>query len=164
MPRLAGGRAATGCAELPSISPEPDLGELVGDPVQLVRLQEYFPAPNSGFDAQARLVVTSQAEWEATWRHVWHGHSPVPATPAVDFEREVVLVAAMGSRSSGGYHIQLQQAAAQSNRVVVRVIETSPGSRCFTTAALTEPVDVVRLPRTSLPIDFQTVKTVRECD
>jgi hypothetical protein len=154
---------AAGCAELPSISPAPDLGELVGEPVQLVRLREYFPAYSSGFGVQARLVVTSQAEWEAAWQRVWHGSSPVPAAPVVDFEREVVLLAAMGSRSSGGYHVQVQQAVAQADRVVVRVIETSPGSGCITFAAFTEPVDIVKLPRTAVPIEFQTVTTVHEC-
>ncbi|HYR07775.1 MAG TPA: protease complex subunit PrcB family protein, partial [Longimicrobium sp.] len=133
-------------------------------PVQLIRLQEYFPPHNSGFGEQARLVVTGQAEWETAWRRVWEGHSPVPAAPAVDFEREVVLVAAMGSRPNGGHHIQVKQAAAQADRVVVRVVETSPGKACFTTAAFTEPVDVVKLPRTPLPIEFQTVKAVHECD
>ncbi|WP_420128609.1 protease complex subunit PrcB family protein [Longimicrobium sp.] len=153
---------AAGCAELPSISP--GLDTLPGEPVQLVRLQEYFPAYNSGFEMQARLVVTSQAEWEATWQRIWQNTRPVPAPPAVDFQHEVVLVAAMGSRSSGGHHIQLQQAAAQPGNVVVRVVETFPGEACVVTAAITEPVDVVRLPRTSQPIQFQTVKQVHACD
>jgi hypothetical protein len=154
---------AAGCAELPLTGSDSELEELVGEPVQLIRLQEYFPLHDSGFGEQARLVVTSQAEWETAWRRVWHGHSPVPAAPAVDFEREVVLVAAMGGRSSGGYQIQVEKAAAQADRVVARVIETSPGKGCFTTAAFSEPVDVVKLPRTPLPIEFQTVKAVHEC-
>jgi hypothetical protein len=155
---------AAGCAELPLVGTGPELDELAGEPVQIIQLQEYFPRYNSGISEQARLVVTSRAEWELAWRRVWHGHSPVPAAPAVDFDREVVLVAAMGGRSSGGYQIQVTQAAAQADRVVVRVVETSPGKGCFTTAAFSEPVDVVKLPRTALPIDFQTVKVVHECD
>jgi hypothetical protein len=154
---------AAGCAELPLIGPDTGQEELVGEPVQFIRLQEYFPAYDSGFGEQARLVVASQAEWETAWRHVWHGHSPVPAAPAVDFDREVVLVAAMGGRSSGGYQIEVTQAVAQAARVVVRVVETSPGSGCFVTAGFSEPVDVVKLPRTPLPIEFRTVKVVNEC-
>jgi hypothetical protein len=152
---------AAGCSELPSISPEPDQDTLPGEPVQLVRLQEYFP--HSGFPARARLVVESQADWEAVWQRLWQDARTVPAPPAVDFEREVVLVAAMGTRPSGGYQIQLQQAAAQSGAVVVRVAETSPGGGCIVTFALTAPVDIARLPRTALPIEFQTVKAVHEC-
>ena len=153
---------AAGCAELPLVDPDPELGELVGEPVQIIQLQEYFPRYDSGISEQARLVVTSQAEWEVAWGRVWHGHSPVPAAPAVDFDREVVLVAAMGARSSGGYHIQVTQAAAQADRVVVRVVESSPGRGCITTAAFSEPVDVVKLPRSPLPIVFQTMKVVNE--
>jgi hypothetical protein len=154
---------AAGCADLPLISSGPGQDVLDGDPVQVVRLQEYFPATNSGFEEQARLVVTSQAEWEAAWARIWRNHSPVPPTPLIDFEREVVLVAAMGSRSSGGYHVKVQAAAAQADRVVVRVVETSPGSGCVVTHAFTEPVDVVRLPRTPLAIEFRTAKEVHDC-
>ena len=47
--------------------------------------------------------------------------------------------------------------------MAVRVLETSPGSGCITLAAFTHPVDIVRLPRTPLPVRFHTVKTVHEC-
>ncbi|HEX5869362.1 MAG TPA: protease complex subunit PrcB family protein [Longimicrobium sp.] len=154
---------AAACAELPSISPGLDQEPLGGEPVQLARLQEYFPAYNSGFEERTQLVVRTQAEWEQAWRRMWKNHSPVPAAPAVDFEREVLVLAAMGTRSSGGYRVQVQHAAAHPDHVVVRVIETSPGGGCVTTAALSEPVDVARLPRTDLPIRFRVVETVHEC-
>jgi hypothetical protein len=154
---------AAGCAELPSISPGPERDQLAGEAVQLTRLDQYFPPYNTGFEEQARLVVDSREAWEAAWVRVWKNHGEVPPAPAVDFSREIVLLAAMGVRYSGGHHVRMPAAAVQPNRVVVRVVETSPGSGCVTTAALTEPVDVVKLPRTPLPIEFQTVKTVHEC-
>lgn len=155
---------AGACSELPTLGQDPERNTLEGEPVQLVRFAEYFPAFNSGFDQQTRLVVQNQAQWEAAWQRLWHNHWPVPATPAVNFETHVVVLAAMGSRATGGFRIQVDEAATRSDHVMVRVIETSPGRQCFTTQAFTEPVDAVKLSRTSLPIRFQTVSTVHECD
>jgi hypothetical protein len=155
---------AAGCAELPSIAPGLHHDELVGEPVPLVRLQDPFAIDYSGFEAPARVVVESPVEWEIVWRRIWRNHDPVPATPSIDFDREQVLFVAMGGRPTGGYSVRVTAAAAQGDRVAVRVVETSPGSGCVLTQATTAPIDIVKLPRTSKPIDFQTVKTVRECD
>ena len=155
---------AAGCGELPSMDPGVDPDLLGGERIEIIRLDEYFPPFNSGFMEQTRRVVQSQAVWEQVWARMWANHHPVPPVPSIDFEREMVLLAAMGGRSSGGYRVQVQAAAALADRVAVRVIETSPGGNCIVTAALTEPVDVVRIPRTPLPVEFRTVTAVHRCE
>ena len=46
---------------------------------------------------------------------------------------------------------------------VTYVTATSPGNRCFTTGALTQPVDVIRLPQGLEPMAFQRQAVVRDC-
>jgi hypothetical protein len=151
---------AAGCGgELPSISP--DLDTLPGEPVQVVRLEAYYP--HAGFDTSARLVVENEAEWTLVWQRLWSDHDRIPALPSIDFERERVLVAAMGRRPTGGYAIRVDAAAAQEAHLAVRVVQTSPGGVCLLTQAITAPIDIVKLPRTSQPIQFQTVRKVDEC-
>jgi hypothetical protein len=151
-----------GCSELPTVR-QGERNVLDTQQVALVRFDAYFPAYNSGFGEPVRRVVDDAAEWEDAWRELWRSHNPVPPAPAVDFSREVVLLAAMGTRSSGGYSIHVEDAAAKGDHVTVRVIETSPGRACGVTAALTEPVDIVKLSRTPLPIRWETVKSVHDC-
>lgn len=153
----------TACGELPFTTPGPERNELGGEPVQVTRLRADFPAYYSGLGEQARLVVKSQGEWEVVWRRMWSNHHPVPPAPPIDFDRELVLVAAMGSRATGGYAIRVTEAAALSDHVAVRVVETSPGGACVLTQAVTAPVDVVTLPRTPLPVRFRNEKAVHEC-
>lgn len=155
---------AGACSESPTARQDAPLEALVGNPVQLARFQEYFPAFNSGYGRQTRLVVTTQAEWEAAWARTWENEEPRPPAPAVDFTREVVLLAAMGSRPSGGFRIRVEAAAARTDHTAVRVVEMSPGGNCIVTAALTEPVDIVRLPRAALPVRWETVRAVHSCD
>jgi hypothetical protein len=160
---LAATLLAGACSEPPTARQDPVADALGGNPVQLVRFTQYFPADNSGFERQTRVVVSSQAAWEAAWRQIWKNESPVPPAPAVNFDTHVVLLASMGVRGSGGHTVRLAAAANRGDHVGVRVIETSPGSSCVTTAAITEPVDVVLLPRTPLPVLWETDRVVHEC-
>jgi len=153
---------AGGCTELPTVRhmEQKTFGE---GQVALVRFDVQFPAYYSGFGEQTRRVVTNQSEWEAAWRQLWHNVRPIPDAPPVDFDREIVLLAAMGSRGTGGYTIHVEDAAVNGDHVTVRVIETSPGRGCGTTQAVTAPADVVKLTRTPLPIRFETVRSVHDC-
>jgi len=45
----------------------------------------------------------------------------------------------------------------------VIVTATSPGNRCVTTQALTQPVEVIRLPQGLEPMAFQRQAVVRDC-
>lgn len=155
---------ASACADLASPL-DPDLDELEpgGEPVAISALEHPHSRFYSGITEQERIVVEDQVEWEQVWARLWRNTSPVPDTPPVDFAREFVIVAAMGTRPSGGYSIRVDEARAYAGHVTVHVVETSPGRGCVVTMAITAPVDVVKIPRTPLEVRFRTSKTVHEC-
>jgi hypothetical protein len=92
----------------------------------------------AGLTTRERLVVRSPAEWSAVWDQITASHRPQPAPPAIDFGTEVVLVASMGARPSGGYVITIDSAKVVAGEFRVHVRETSPVD-CGTTAAITQP-------------------------
>jgi hypothetical protein len=118
---------------------------------------------NSGLVESRRLVVRDADAWASTWAAVWRNMTPAPSRPDVDFSREMVIVAALGQRTSGGYDIVVDSATATESELVVHVRATSPGASCFVTGALTQPVDIVRLPATTLPVKFVEDAVVHEC-
>lgn len=115
----------------------------------------------SGLRDSARLVVRDAPAWRATWDAIQREMSPPPPAPAVDFAREMVVVAALGTRPSGGWEIVVDSALASAAEVEVYIRRLAPGRGCFTTAAISTPVDVVRLPRRDVPVRF-TERLVRE--
>ena len=117
----------------------------------------------SGFDTQQQLVVRDSATWATTWTRLLGSHSPKPPLPAVDFSREMLVIASMGTRSSGGYTVGIDSVFLARDTVFFRVRETSPGSRCGTTAALTSPVGLARVERTDRPIAFTISSVTTEC-
>jgi hypothetical protein len=109
------------------------------------------------------LVVRSQAEWVGQWARITANRGPLPAAPAVDWSREMLLMAAMGSRPTGGYAITIDRVIETSRTLDVYIVRSSPGSRCGVTAALTSPVDIVRVARSNKDVRWYPRDVVNEC-
>jgi hypothetical protein len=118
---------------------------------------------NSGLRTAERLVIRDQATWQTTWAAIGRNSIAVPPPPAIDFEREMLVVAALGERSTGGYSIIVESASATGEALTVRIHSTAPGSTCVTTQAFTQPVDVARLPRMQGPVTFADEASVSDC-
>jgi protease stability complex PrcB-like protein len=118
----------------------------------------------SGMRQSQRLVVRDQATWQQTWSTIWSNTSAVPALPAVDFDREMVIVAALGERTSGGFSILVDRVTESGNGLTVSVRSVSPGSSCIVTLALTQPVDIVRVTRRDGMVSFTETTAVQNCN
>ena len=98
----------------------------------------------SGMTTRQRLVVHDVATWTNVWQQLVGSLQPPPALPAIDFGTTVVVVAGMGERTSGGYTVTINEVQVNSaGNASITVTEQSPGPSCATTAAITDPADVV---------------------
>ncbi len=103
-------------------------------------LQESY----SGLRSALRAVVQDSAAFREVWDRATPWHRPVPA---IDFTRDMVIVAAMGARSSTGHAIHIQSVRAEGPALQVRVLLAPAAPGCGRGAAETYPVDIVRAPR-----------------
>ena len=87
----------------------------------------------------------------------------MPLLPAVRFSKEMLVVASMGTRPTGGYTITIDSVWVAGDSLRVAVREQSPGPRCGTTAALSAPVALARLRRSELPVAFTSRPVVHDC-
>jgi hypothetical protein len=117
----------------------------------------------SGFGARRRLVVRDAATWDSVWTRFVGSVRPVPATPAVDFTTQMVLVATMGTKNSGGYSISIDAVNQNEQGTIAVVRETSPGTRCAVTGALTSPAVAVFVPLNPGPVSFREKAEIRSC-
>jgi hypothetical protein len=67
--------------------------------------------------------------------------------PTVDFSGDMVIVVAMGARSSTQQNILIQSVKAAGPTLQVRVLLVAPGPGCVVGNMETYPVDMVRVPR-----------------
>lgn len=132
-------------------------------PVTRLRTEPYPLTFSSGLRAPQRSVVRDEGAWREAWAAIWSNHSPTPPLPAVDFTREMIIVVALGERRSGGYSILIDSAAVSDGGLVIWVHTISPGPRCVTTGALTQPVDAARLPQLPGRAEFRERAEVSDC-
>ena len=89
-------------------------------------------------DAKQAAVKTVEA-----WKQLWQQHSPDRPLPAVDFTKEMVVGAFMGSRPSAGYTLEIVSAIEASGTLVVRYREASPSRGTMTAQVITSPYHLV---------------------
>ena len=101
----------------------------------------------TGIDEELRTLVRTQQEWEDLWSRLAANRIPRPAPPPVNFSEEVVVVAAMGTRPTGGHAIRIDSVRYEKDTLWVDVTSVIPGPTCMTTQALTAPVAAVAVER-----------------
>ena len=149
---LAAFLCLAGCDETPT---EPQ-----GEPVAF---QTVTQASFSGLSASRRDVVRNLDDWNQVWSEIHANVSPAPGLPEVDFSQEMVLLAAMGEQASGCFQIQIRSVAAQEGLVTAAVEEIEPGEGCVCTAALSQPVHVVRTARNDVAVAFDLARSLQDC-
>jgi PrcB C-terminal len=115
------------------------------------------------FASETMLAVRDQPSWQMLWSQMTADQIPAPQLPAVDFTKDVVLVAAAGTRPSGGYSISITDATGSAGAVTVNVTITSPGSTCAVTAVVTSPVDIASVARQDGTVGFVVTRKTHNC-
>lgn len=118
---------------------------------------------DSGIERETLSVIKDPAAWQTLWNSIHANVSPAPALPAVDFTREMILVAAAGQKPSSGYAMTITSAVEANGEVTVSVDAMSPGSKCVGLTVMTSPVDLARVTRRDGPVRFNVARRTRDC-
>ena len=159
--------ASPGCRKPEPVAPENtaivDANALPSGPIVVTRLR---PGPDSftyssGITVPRRELIRDEAAWRAAWAEIWARTGPtLPPLPVIDFTRDMIVLAALGQRNSGGYGITVDSTTRATSGIVVWITKLTPGN-CGTLAALTQPVDVVSMPRVTGTVEFREREAVR---
>ncbi len=86
----------------------------------------------------------------------------IEATKPVDFTSSQVLVSSIGEKPTGGYEVTASEMEELDDRVVVTVVQSSPGPGCITSQAVTHPFEFVLIP-SDKPIEIFERQRVDNC-
>lgn len=127
-----------------------------GAEVEIRRIGSWI---SSGIKGSRRLVIRDSTTWAQFWSELGAG-----VQPKVDFGRDLVIAVASGEQSTGGHDIAVQRVTREGGELGIEVLETSASPECLTTAALTQPVDVVMVPTAGVTgWSFVDRKATRPC-
>lgn len=150
---------AAGCigATAPTVGPEP------------IAITRFAPdnrafSSFSGISAPTRMVVRDTSTWRTTWQRINQPFIPQPPLPTIDFSREMVVLAGLGTEPSGGYELRIERATRDTIGIDVQLRRTAPGAGCPVIAAMTQPIDLVRVPLSEQPVRFSELTEVTPCE
>ncbi len=122
-------------------------------PVEFRSITE-LTGPIGGPPDPARVTIRDADAWARFWDELPKTVSPAPQRPTVDFKQEMLMVVAMGRRSSGGHHISIEGVYRHDGRLLVDVLEVSPSIGCLTTQVITTSITGVALASSAAPVEF----------
>ena len=133
--------------------------------VALTRLRDAPSAYTSysGLSDSALLVVRDSSAWRELWQRVNRPFIPSPPPPEVDFQQEMIVVAALGRRPTAGHDIMIEGAEQDSTGIEIVVRRSEPAPGCPVAAAVTQPVDLARMRADGRAVRFRERQVVVPC-
>ena len=108
----------------------------------------------SGVKEARHEVIRDADAWEKFWKLHSVSGSSVEKIPAVNFAREMVIAATMGTKRTGGYTIEIVRVEPAGKSLQIVVKQTSPPPGALTIQALTAPFHFVAVPKSDLKPEF----------
>jgi hypothetical protein len=122
-----------------------------------------FKSLYSNIPQPRRLVIRDEESWAKLWAQMVAAGVVQNSPPVVDFEKEQIVVAAMGERKAAGYEITITGVERSGSNLVVDVASTAPAPTCDRSEVITTPLHAVRMTRTDEPIVFNETSVVLGC-
>ncbi|MET8152453.1 hypothetical protein ACIBSW_10015 [Actinoplanes sp. NPDC049668] len=91
-------------------------------------------------------VVRDADEWTRQWAGSPSGDRFGPPVPAVDWQTEMCVVAALGACSNTGYSVLIDAIQVFNRHMRAMAWEIRPGGKCVTLCAITYPIHAVAVP------------------
>ena len=127
---------------------------LSADGAQSLPVRTLAKGAFSGIRNAREEIVTSAEEWEKLWKQHATSGGAAEKVPAVDFTREMVIIATMGAKPTGGYAIEIVSADVHGRNLRISVRRTSPPPGAITIQAFTAPFHFAAVPRRKLKPEF----------
>ena len=124
-----------GCHErLPTAASEP----------HVFQLETLVSARQSGITNSRREVITDAGRWSAFLSEADLGGQSIPT---VDFSKEMVIVAALGTQADSCKSVAISSATSDETRVIIHVNEQRLPASCTCPPIIVTPVHVVKTAR-----------------
>ena len=164
VPLVVGHLALIGCCvEVALAQPSVQRVQRGSVPVTRLRAAPIAYSTYSGIVDSMRAVVRDSTRWRMVWERLNRPFFPPPALPSIDFQREMVVVAALGAKPSGGYDVIIESAEQDSIGIEVALRRENPAPGCPVAAVVTQPTDLARIPVSEQPVRFRERTVVVPC-
>lgn len=123
-------------------------------------IQRSIPGQSGG---EVREAARDAAAWASLWSRLREGAGDIlpEEPPAVDFDREMVIAAAMPTQGCVS-RVTLQGISQRRGELVVDLLEAPPAPNCVCITS-ERPLHIVRLPQSPDPVRFEVTRGQTSC-
>lgn len=118
---------------------------------------------SSAYIPEQNRVIRDPISWQFLWAEAFRTRQPVPPAPVVDFNRDMVLLVAIGGRPNGGHSVGIDSVVVYQAGMVIEATESAPAGNCFTLSVLTSPAVAIRVPIATGEVRFRRQLRVHNC-
>lgn len=104
----------------------------------------------SAIDEPRQVVVCTAEDWAALWK----AHGAPGEAPEVDFATHMVVGVFLGTRSTGGYAVEIVDVVPADGKLRIDYVERKPARDMMVTQMLTSPFHLVLVPRAEGTVEF----------
>lgn len=119
-------------------------------------------AASDVFPSETTLVLSDEVSWQNLWTAIYANVSPAPPLPVIDFNHDVLLVAATGTCESSGCKANIAGATESAGSVTVYVTFTGPGAGCVPNYTESSQVYIASIPRRGT-VHFKVINEPYSC-
>ncbi len=117
----------------------------------------------SAIGDKREVVIKNNEDYQKLMAEVYNNLDQMPQIPDVDFSKNYVVAMFMGSRNTGGYTLKFDKVIKRADDLTVSAYETSPGKTCIVTEAISQPYEIIKIPRIEKKVKFIRKQKVNEC-
>jgi len=123
-----------------------------------VPFTEITKGQRSKVTERTNYLITSSVEFNELWKLVDAPGQP----PIVNFDENNIIAVFAGEEPNAGYAIEVAHVGDADSRVVA-VTLTKPGGSCLLAKKLTQPYQIIELPKTTLPLTHEDETITESC-
>lgn len=124
----------------------------------VVIFHELAKGENSTVKDRVNYVIRSEAELDQLWRLI----DSTDDVPSVNFSTHNVIAVFAGEQPTAGYEIDIETVVdGVSRKVLVELVK--PGASCLLAQMITQPYQIVVLPKTDLPLTHENKESITSC-
>lgn len=136
--------------------------DVVDEPVEIA-FSVVTTGQDSGIVTERFEVIKEHSNFTGLWLDHAKGLSPAPAQPDIDFSQDMVIAVFLGERTTTGYGIKIAGVEEQRESLMVSVKATLPGVDCEIRQELSQPHQIVTVPRSGKVVTFATAVERVDC-
>lgn len=127
-------------------------------------MTQVYHQKNTGIRAQRGEVISRESRWSQVWDEINSTISPKPPLPTVNWDTQMLVLAARGETADACKDVEIERVERQSGELRVSIAEKNPGANCGACPpVVVHPVHVVAVPRAATGARFDWHAATANC-